>query len=287
MKKKSTSVLLIIVILGVIVIGATAYGVIQVNAQNQSTNVLVERLEQYGVPVIHVITLKRLPYLVEISLQSTSEDTHLAPDDNWNMQLARKEATLAYRYGPRIDSYLLKVYNAGGEIISSEQNFVHPGDLSQKNTFSGTSKVSSEETKKIVLDQLKLSELSIMSFDVINDELSTSGGTHLQIILSSPDLEAANRSIALFLTSLEKMLDTINDNHGTKIILCHVRLVNNGVVLLDYVKDTETGFVQLSGGNGLTDAVVSPPKFDTSDPYPSPLPPDNPLFPIDATSPYP
>ena len=126
-----------------------------------------------------------------------------------------------------------------------------------------------------------------MSFDVINDELSTSGGTHLQIILSSPDLEAANRSIALFLTSLEKMLDTINDNHGTKIILCHVRLVNNGVVLLDYVKDTETGFVQLSGGNGLTDAVVSPPKFDTSDPYPSPLPPDNPLFPIDATSPYP
>ncbi len=55
------------------------------------------RLKQQGVSVKQVTTIKRLPYEIEIALQSSSSVKHLSIDDNWFMQLVRREATFAYR----------------------------------------------------------------------------------------------------------------------------------------------------------------------------------------------
>jgi hypothetical protein len=74
----------------------------KVSAQNQFSTDIAERLILEGVPVKGVNTLSRKPYIIEISLQSASTDTHLSLDDNWHMQLARREATFSYRFGNRL-----------------------------------------------------------------------------------------------------------------------------------------------------------------------------------------
>lgn len=87
----------------------------------------------------------------------------------------------------------------------------------------------------------------------------------------------------IFLGSLFKILATSNEEFGTYIVLCHIRVMDgNGVILLDYVKDVEAGSAQWASATGVNnDWFPSPNKYSNSQPsltptanqisYPAPI----------------
>lgn len=287
-KSKYLWILLLLIVIVVLVVGST-FWVGQVNAQNQSTDDIADRLLLMGVPVKHVTTISRIPYEIEIALQSSSDNDGITLDDNWSMQLARREAKLAYRIGPPISSYKLIVYNTKGEIIRSGQTWLYPNDLSQQLPPQPTPKVDNETAKKIVESKLKLGGLSLDVLDVVSDEIPGSNGQILFIQVSVHDFEKDKQSLSTFWGSFMSTLYNINVDHGTYIILGHLRVVDSdGTVILDYVHDIETGSAQSTGFAGVDLSFLFggpvPPSPATpipapGEPYPPPPPGDNPPLP--------
>ena len=164
-----------------------------------------------------------MPYEIEINLQSKSENNHLALDDNWFMQLAHREATLTHRIGIQLTRYRLNVYNIKGELISSTETYLYHEDISQKSQ-PGMSIVDIQTTRKIVNDNLQLADLSLDELEVTPEDTLGSNGQVVFIQVSGKDLEDVNRSLPRFLDSLFQLLDTVNSQKGTNIVLCHLRI---------------------------------------------------------------
>lgn len=266
---------------------------IKVSAQNQFSIDIAERLAQEGVPVKQVSTINNFPYEIEISLQSTSTDDHLSIDDNWYMQLARREATFSYRINTRLDSFMLSVYNSNNILIYSDQTYLYPQDLNQKIELK-LPIIDAVAAKEVIVKQLKLSELTLDRLDVNPDVAIGGNGQILLISVSAIDLETVNKSLPGFLSSLFRTLDTINDDYGTYIVLCHLRVVDgSGKILLDYVKDVESGSAQWTSSHGVyddwfpgpdnrSDAMRTPTPIEEQFAYPAPLTtitPENALYP--------
>jgi hypothetical protein len=233
----------------IFLIGSTM--VAQVNSQEQGSNDLYERLKQKGIPVEKVTTVQRIPYKIEISLRSVSDTQQLTLEDNWSILLARHEATLAYRIGLRIASYQLVVYNKNNERIYSTETFLYPEDLSQKSQ-PGKAQVDAQTTKKIVQEKLLFANLSLDNLNVIPEDAMGGGGQYLLIQVSGTDLNQVNKALPIFLSSFFQLLDTVNTQEGTNIVLCHLRVVDNdGEVLVDYVRDLEGGSTQWTSAKGI------------------------------------
>lgn len=227
--------------------------VLQVSARERSVDGLAGRLMERGVPVKHASVVSQVPFRIEITLLSASQDDKLALGDAWFMQLARHEATMAYRLGMPIASYSLTVVNARGDALSAEQNFLYPTDRSQQLGDPAAASLDNAATERLLLDQLDFSGLTVDSLKVVSDPLSPQTDRFLEMELSVPDVEAANKVLAGFMVVLPRKLKAINTEHGTRIVLCHLRLLDReGGVLLDYVHDTETGEMQWHLGMGVT-----------------------------------
>jgi hypothetical protein len=255
------------------------FAINEVRAQNQFATDIEERLKAREIPVKQVTTIKRVPYEIEISLQSTSKDDHLSLDDNWYMQLARREATLAYRIGARISSYHLNVYNTDGKKIYSTQIYLYPEDLSQQK-LSQESSVDIETAKSLVKDSLKLGNMTLDILDLVDEKAEGFTGRVLLLQVSTSTLEQANLDLPIFLDSFFQLQEGFNSKNGTNIVLCHFRLVDmDGKVLLDYSKDLESGSTQWTAVEGLysewfshpIDASEQPLPVVTIEPYPAPI----------------
>lgn len=273
---------------------------IEVSAQNQFSTDIADRLKQQGVPVKQVVIINRLPYEIEIALQSSSNDSHLSVDDNWFMQLARREATFAYRISTRLKSFTLTVYNANDELIYSTQTYLYPQDLDQQISLI-LPLVDGPKTKEIVARQLQLGGLALDKLEVNSDSAPESSGQVLVIQVSGENLESVNASLPNFLGSLFRILDIANAEYGTSLVLCHLRVSDGkGVVLLDYVKDVESGSTQWTSVNDLYNAwfpkpigsnraFTDPTPIAPQEAYPAPLTSDETSgdFPIQVATPNP
>ncbi len=251
MSKNRTFRVPFLITIGILIIFITSVVVIQVNAQEQSVDDIFDRLEQKGVPVLKVSTIHRLPYRIEIDLQSASQSDDLALEDNWFMQLAHREATLAYRIGIRLASYRLNVYNAAGALIYATETYLYPEDLSQ-NSQPARTQVDNQNAEQIVAGNLQLAGLKLDELAVTPEDSLGGNGQILLIQVSGKDLADVNGSLPKFLDSFFQLLDTINAQHGTNIVLCHLRVIDaKGEVLLDYVRDLEGGSTQWTAAEGL------------------------------------
>jgi hypothetical protein len=259
MEKHQLSKILIVIFVTLSVLVFSMFVINEVQAQNQYVTDIEERLRAREVPVIQVIATKRVPYEIEISLQSTSSDDHLSLDDNWHMQLARREATLAYRIGARISSYSLKVYNINGKLIYSTQIYLYPEDLSQKKA-SQDATIDQETAKNLVKSGLQFGNLSLELLDIVDEKAEGFTGQILLIEVSAPNLEQANLDLPVFLDSFFQLQENFNSKSGANIVLCHLRLIDkDGKVLLDYSKDLESGSTQWTAVQGLYDEWYSHP----------------------------
>jgi hypothetical protein len=253
MKHTQTIKFIFLLSITIIVIGFLGFLTINVKGQDQSATDLSERLKLKGVPIKDIIVTNRLPYQVEIVIQSSSENSALSMDDVWYMQLTRREATLAYRIGMKLNNYTLIVINQKGERISWEQNFLYTSDSSQNLPSVGQSLLDNTATREVFMSKLNFSG---MNLDTLSVDTETTPGDYGQIVkiqLSTPSLDTANQHLLPFLGSLFKVLDTINADYGTRVVLCHFRLLDDkGNILLDFVQDVETHLKQWSAIKGLT-----------------------------------
>ena len=272
MSKNRTFRVPFLITIGILIIFITSVVVIQVNAQEQSADDIFDRLEQKGVPVLKVSTIHRLPYRIEIDLQSASQSDDLALEDNWFMQLAHREATLAYRIGIRLASYRLNVYNAAGALIYATETYLYPEDLSQ-NSQPARTQVDNQNAEQIVAGNLQLAGLKLDELAVTPEDSLGGNGQILLIQVSGKDLADVNGSLPKFLDSFFQLLDTINAQHGTNIVLCHLRVIDaKGEVLLDYVRDLEGGSTQWTAAGGLySDWFPKPALAPTAGTPPSPI----------------
>ncbi len=189
--------------------------------------------------------------------------------------IAEREATLAYRLGMRVDSYILRVINAKGEQILWGQHYLYPSDLNQQLGVPIPSKVDNPTAKKWVAEHLQFGEMSVDRLEVVSDTLPVSAGQILLIELSAADLDAANRSFSRFMNSLYRLLDTINTEQSARLILCRLKLVDRqGRVLFTFMRDIEVGHTkqaavkELDGGSFIRRGPPTP--VPTSVPYPPP-----------------
>jgi len=272
MGKKRTVRIPFLIAIGILILISAFAVVIQVNAQEQSASDIYARLAQKGVPVLKVSTIQRLPYKIEIDLQSASQSDRLALEDNWFMQLAHREAALAYRIGLRLTSYRLNVYNTTGELIYAAETYLHPDDLSQ-NSQPGKTVIDHQSAEQTVTANLQLAGLTLDELAVIQEDTLGSNGQILLIQVSGKDLPDVNGSLPKFLSSLFQLLDTVNPQHGTNIVLCHLRVVDAaGNVLLDYVRDLEGGSTQWTAVEGLySDWFPKPALAPTGGTPPAPI----------------
>lgn len=251
-----------IFVAAVVAIVISAIAIVQVNARGRSVDALARRLQDRGVPIKRVGIVSQTPFQIEITLQSSSDNDELTLDDIWLMQLARREATMAYRLGLRIASYQLTVVNTRGDILSSEQNFLYPTEQSQQMASPAVAKIDNATTEKLILDQLDFSGTTLDSLTVTSDPLSPETDKFLEIQLSVPDIGTANKVLAGFMVALPDKLKAINAEKGSRLVLCHLRLTDRqGNVLLNYVRDLETGDTQWHIAEGIThDWFPSPPQ---------------------------
>ncbi len=261
--------------LGVIIV-AVAFMAAEANAQDQSVTDLFERLKQKGVPVKTVTIVSQIPFQVDVVVQSSTDGKKLTLDDLWDMQLTRREATLAYRIGMRVNNYTLIVLNTKGETIAWEQNYLRPSALSQQAATPVVPRVDNATAQRLVAERLNLAGMSLTMLRVISDTTSNTAGQILVLELVVPDLEAANRSLLPFMDSLSRTLATINSEQGTNLVLCRLKLTDRqGTVLLNYVRDLETHEETSSSVEGLVKWYPHPPEElpGSTSPMPTPISP--------------
>ncbi len=252
------------------------------NQQDQNIANLSARLKDDGVPVKEAVITSRLPYRVSITLQSASGDSHLTPQDRWNLLLAQHESAFAYRWGPRLSSFRVVLLNTLGEEIYSVETFLHPQDLDQANPTGPVSSLEDAAAAGIIRNGLELGGFTVARLDVTRELKTEPASQVAQIGLSAPDLATANQSLAGLLDSFTRLTDTINQQNGAALVLVHLQIVDaQGEVLLDYFKDLESGYALWNLADGLnTDWFPHPPpdgrsnKSATSPPpgtqYPAP-----------------
>ena len=231
--------------------------------QNHTAASIDRRLTRAGATVKHVTITDRLPFKLEIALQSASDDDSLVSDDRWFLLLAQHEATFAYRWGPRLNSFLLVVENVHGDVLYSVETFLHPEDLNHISLTSTTSTVDDATTADIVRSNLNLADLSLSSLEVSRENTAEGSRRILQLTLTATSLQDANKSLTPFLGSFFKMLDTINMENDTALVLCRLQILDGQqTVLMDYVKDLESGYTLWSWDPGLSSDWLPQPPFD-------------------------
>jgi len=252
------------------------------NQQDQNIINLSARLKDDGVPVKEAVITSRLPYRVSITLQSASGDNHLTPPDRWNLLLAQHESAFAYRWGPRLSSFQLVVLNTLDEEIYSVETFLHPQDLDQVNPTGPISSMDDAAAAEIIRKGLNLGGFTLTQLDVTRSLKTEPDSQVAQLKLTAPDLAAANQSLVGLLGSFFQLMDTINRQDGTALVLVHLQIMDEkGMVLLDYFRDVESGSALWSLAEGMnTDWFPHPPpdgrsnKSATSPPpgtqYPAP-----------------
>jgi hypothetical protein len=251
-------------LLWLIIPGALILAIVLVLFLQNHTAASIDRsLTKAGATVKHVTITDRLPFRLEIALQSASDDNSLDPDDRWFLLLAQHEAAFAYRWGPRLNSFLLVVENIHEEVLYSAETFHSPEDLNQTSLTSATSSVDDATTAEIVRSSLNLAGLSLSSLKVGRENTAEGSRRILQMTLTATSLQDANKSLTAFLGSFFKMLNTINMENDTALVLCRLQILDGQqTVLMDYVKDLESGYTLWSWDPGLSSDWLPQPPFD-------------------------
>lgn len=266
--KKSLPVVNLIII-AILILICSGLSFFEVHAQDEVVQDLYNRLIQDGVPVVDIETISRIPYKIAINLQSASSDDSLSIDDNWNMVLTHREATLSYRTGIRLASYKVDVLNNLGKVISSAEYFIYSQDISQ-NEKAGAAVVDNETTRELIRSELNTGDLSIDILDVYQDQGIEPSGQVFILQVSGQDLQQVNGSLPGFMGSFLHMLDSVNSQYGTNLDLCHLRVKDKaGNILIDFVRDLDGGTSQWTLAEGVYSDWFPQPK---PAPTPSPKP---------------
>ncbi len=232
----ASTILLIVLYLGI------AFD--QASAQDDVVADLTARLSQQNIPVKKIEVISRVPFRVEVTLQSTSKRGADIPDDPIFTQVVQREITLAQKRGIKFDSAKVIVVNAEGAPIYWAEGPVRP----IINVPTVTSQIDDETISRAIRDQIPLNE---MTLDSLNISKNADGDKSLNIRLSALNIQVANSAIPQFMPNLLRLVDKLNTDQAARIIVLRVDLIDSkGQILLKYSKDyllKQTNWYQVDG----------------------------------------
>lgn len=235
---------------------SNATGVIQsVNRPSptaQDLALFITSLKDHGIPIQEVSILRESPMEVQIALQSISPSEVATTDDMWNKHIAARWAELAYLTGPRVDSYQLRLVNAKGKAIGSERVFLNSGYPSQHLTTVGVAALDESATLAILRERLDFLGMTPIRWKATTGGVVRDNTKVIEVDVSTPNIEAANRVINLLVPSVSRAVHQIGANTGAQIAIFRLRVIDeSGKVLVDHILDLETGTENWSVENGV------------------------------------
>lgn len=225
---------------------------VKVYGQGENTRDLNYRLQQLGIPVVAVKTVQQQPYRIEITLQSKSADENIHVDDSWNLVMTRRQATQAKRIGIHLDQYTIHLIDQNGKTILKDTSAVYASDINQTTDRKYT-EMDLETTISLIDQRLNFGNLIKDYQDVFSNAEINGGGRTLILEVTGQDLAAVNQDLPTFLNSLSKLFEE-NQKLDLGLAICHLRVKDkNGTILLDFVRDLETGISQWTMVPGVYD----------------------------------
>lgn len=225
----------------IIVIGLTvAIGVSLVfvfsraNAQDDIVSDLVTRLKEQGVPVKSAEITSRIPFRVKFVLQSASESQVVAPNDPLFEHAVQREVTLAHRRNnTRFNTVKVVIVNKQGKTI-------YRSDVPVRTI--GEEAFSPSELDDVATAELIRKEITLYGMSL--EELEVSSNAHriqtVNVDLSVPDIQTANKAIPKVMPDLGMGLKELNVERGAQIAICRVNLIDaEGHLLLKYIADLQ------------------------------------------------
>jgi hypothetical protein len=204
----------------------------RVNVQNDVITDIRERLVQQHIPVKSAVIASRIPFEIEIVLQSNSTGKLAMPDDALFEHITYREMARARRRGIKIDSATVTIVNSIGKIITSSNI---PVDKAIDTAPVIPSSADNATVVAAIHDQAPLNGMTLDALDVSKD----ADGLHvIRINLSVQDIETANQALPSFMRSLPVVLNRLRTSQGAQIASFSVELVDaNNQPLLKYAKD--------------------------------------------------
>lgn len=187
--------------------------------------------------------------------------------------MARRQANLASRIGLHLDSYSIHLFDKNGKTILKDSAYIYATDIDQTTTGKEV-KLSHEDSIRAVNQQLDYGNLKVEILDIFVNQQINGGGQTLILELSGEDMASINKDLPAFLHSLFRLFDT-EQSLGLGLAICHLGVVDeSGTILLDLVRDLESGISQWTMQPGVYDEwfpkpALAPTPADTS-PFPLP-----------------
>ena len=208
-----------LIIIGLLLLAASSiYLMNQANAQNDVASDIKMRLTQKGVPVVRVDITSRIPFQIEIVIQSTSTINLASPDDPLFEQAAHREVAFARRRGIKIDiAKVTAVNRAGTPIFWSDI----PVDTALDTVPAVPSQAKDTTITMTIRDSLPLNG---MTLDVLFTARDEDQHQVITIKLSVKGAATATVAIPPFMSALSRVLEQLRTTPGTQLGSCTVEI---------------------------------------------------------------
>lgn len=204
----------------------------QANAQNDVVSEIKAHLMQNHVPVKTITIKSRIPFQLEVIVQSKSQDTQALPDDPIFQQAVHREIAAARRRGTKIETVKVILVNSlNQDIYWSELPVDKAIDVEPISASLVEDKVIATEIR----NRVPLKGMILTALDITKD---TDGVQSVSLKLSVKDIKTANNILSDFMPTLSKVLRELQSQKGAQIATYTVDIVDDtGKPLLKYVKD--------------------------------------------------
>lgn len=277
-----------IIILSLLIVAALSlYLASRAVAQNDIASDITMRLAQKGIPVIRVDITSRIPFQIEIVIQSASTNNLSSPDDPLYEQAAHREVAFARTRGVQIDiAKVTAVNRAGKPIFWSEI----PVDSALDTIPAVVSQANDTAITAAMRDSLPLNG---MTLDSLNTSRNEEEHQVITINVSVKDAESANVAIPPFMSALARELEQLRASQGAQLGSCTLVIVDaNQQPLLKYVKDFQASAASETWWQApsITQSWIPAPMSVPADLPPmdgTPIPSDEPPYPPPPTPAHP
>lgn len=233
MKQIRILFLLKVVLFGLAAIVLSAFLYTQVQAQGDFVSEITARLAQQNVPVKNIAITTRIPFQVEVGVQSVSIGEKVTPDDPSFINIIIREAiAVRNQFNIKLDTIRITIVNVSGNpIYWSDEPLLQAISSPLPSTMDNTA------VAKLIRNQLPLHGMTLNLLDVSSN---IDGVRILKIQLSAQDVQFANKSVPQFMLDLPELIKKLNSEAGLQIAIYKVDVVDaKSQPLLKYTYDLQ------------------------------------------------
>lgn len=199
--------------------------------QQDVANHLLDKLKQQNIPVVDIQAIGDGTVL-NIVLQSASENEKFAPEDFINLHIPIREVLLASEKGYKVSAVTENLINKHGESIYWRKVSIDADVMYVKLP---PSSVSENIAKDIFTQNINIYGMSVSAINISSFE----GYQTISIELKASSMEEINLTFPKFITSLEPLMAKTNAQ-GAQVVMCKIVIKDKkGNILIEYLLDEQ------------------------------------------------